>query len=147
VTAGYVGPERSRPSKGFAPLYLCKLDLTRFRGRCWGERKQEDPLPRTHPPYAPEYRRRILELARSGRPLAQLAREFEASANAIRKWIKQAGLDEGLRSAGLTTTEREELTRRRRENRVLREEREILAKAAAWFAQETGSTPSRRSSS
>jgi transposase len=104
-------------------------------------------MPRTHPPYAPEYRRRIVELARSGRPIAQLAREFEASANAIRKWVKQAGLDEGLRSDGLTTTEREELNRLRRENRTLREEREILAKAAAWFAQETGATPSRRSHS
>ena len=88
---------------------------------------------------------RIIELARAGRPIAQLAREFEASANAIRKWVKQAALDEGLRSDGLTTSEREELNRLRRENRVLREEREILAKAAAWFAQETGATPSRRS--
>ena len=60
-------------------------------------------MPRTHPPYAPEYRRRIIELARAGRTIAQLAREFEASANAIRKWVKQAGLDEGLRSDGLTT--------------------------------------------
>jgi transposase-like protein len=59
-------------------------------------------VPRTYSPYAPEYRRRIIELARSGPPIAQLAREFEASANAIRKWIKQAGLDEGLRSDGLT---------------------------------------------
>src|SRR5216684_1664838 len=104
-------------------------------------------MPRTHPPYAPEYRRRIIELARAGRPIAQLAREFEASANAIRKWVKQAGLDEGLRSDGLTTAEREELNRLRRENRVLREEREILSKAAAWFATETGSVPSRRSNS
>ena len=104
-------------------------------------------MPRTHPPYAPEYRRRIIELARAGRSIDQLAREFEPSANAIRKWVKQASLDEGLRSDGLTSTEREELNRLRRENRVLREEREILAKAAAWFAQETGSTPSRRSSS
>ena len=102
---------------------------------------------RTHPPYVREYRRRIVELARSGRPVAQLAREFAASANAIRKWVKQAGLDEGLRSDGLTTTEREELNRLRRENRILREEREILSKAAAWFAQETGATPSRRSHS
>jgi hypothetical protein len=60
-------------------------------------------MSRTHPPYAPEYRRRIIELARSGRPIAQLAREFEASANAIRQRVKQAGLDEGLRSDGLTT--------------------------------------------
>jgi transposase len=103
-------------------------------------------MPRTHPPYAPEYRRRIIELA-LGAPIAQLAREFEASANAIRKWVKQSGLDEGLRSDGLTTAEREELNRLRRENRVLREEREILSKAAAWFATETGSVPSRRSNS
>src|ERR1700736_2458269 len=86
-------------------------------------------MPRTHPPYAPEYRRRIIELARAGRSIDQLAREFEPSANAIRKWVKQASLDEGLRSDGLTTSEREELTRLRRENRVLRGEREILAKA------------------
>jgi len=104
-------------------------------------------MPRTHQPYAPEYRRRIIELARAGRSINQLAREFEPTAETIRKWIKQAGLDEGLRSDGLTTSEREELNRLRRENRVLREEREILAKAAAWFAQETGTTPKRRSNS
>ena len=104
-------------------------------------------MPGTHPPYAPEYRRRIVELARSGRPVHELAREFEASANSIRKWVRQAELDEGLRRDGLTTSEREELNRLRRENRVLREEREILSKAAAWFAQETGATPGRRSHS
>jgi len=86
-------------------------------------------------------------LARGGRSITALAREFEATVETIRQWIKQAGLDEGLRSDGLTTTEREELNRLRREIRVLREEREILAKAAAWFAQETGATPSRRSPS
>jgi transposase len=104
-------------------------------------------MPRTHPRYPVEYRRRIVELARAGRKIEELAREFEPSANAIRKWIKQAELDEGLRSDGLTTSEREELNRLRRENRVLREEREILSKAAAWFAQETGVTPQRRSNS
>jgi transposase len=104
-------------------------------------------MPRTHPPYAPEYRRRLVELAHDGRSITALAREFEPSVETIRQWVKQAGLDAGLRSDGLTTTEREELNRLRRENRGLREEREILAKAAAWFAQETGATPSRRSHS
>ena len=104
-------------------------------------------MPRTHPPYAAEYRRRIVELARGGRSITALAREFEPTVETIRQWLKQAGLDEGLRSDGLTTTERDELNRLRREIRVLREEREILAKAAAWFAQETGATPSRRSHS
>src|ERR1700676_1276430 len=94
-------------------------------------------MPRTHPPYAAEYRRRIIELARAGRSIDQLAREFEPSANAIRKRVKHAALDEGLRSAGWTTGEREELNRLRRENRVLREEREILAKAAAWCVSRT----------
>ena len=58
-----------------------------------------------------------------------------------------ADLDDGKRSDGLTTDERAELAQLRRENRILREEKEILKKAAAWFAQETGSTPSRRSGS
>jgi transposase len=119
------------------------LKLPRFRRWCWREEEGEDPMPRTHQPYAAEYRRRIIELARAGRSINELAREFEPSANAIREWVKQAALDEGLRSDGLTTAEREELTRLRRENRMLREEREILAKAAAWFAQETATTPRR----
>jgi transposase len=104
-------------------------------------------MPRTHPPYAAEYRRRLVELARGGRSITALAREFEPTVETIRQWVKQAELDEGQRSDDLTTTEREELNRLRREIRVLREEREILAKAAAWFAQETGATPSRRSHS
>ena len=104
-------------------------------------------MARTHPPYPAEYRRRIVELARAGRSLQELAREFEPTVESIRQWVRQAELDTGERSDGLTSSEREELTRLRRENRVLREEREILAKAAAWFAQETGATPSRRSHS
>ena len=101
-------------------------------------------MPRTHPPYAQEYRRRIIELARAGRPIASWP---VSSRPRPMRSLKQSGLDEGLRSDGLTTAEREELNRLRRENRVLREEREILSKAAAWFATETGSVPSRRSNS
>ena len=94
-------------------------------------------MPRTHPPYAAEYRRRIVELARGGRSITTLAREFEPTVETIRQWVKQAGLAEGLRSDGLTTTEREELNRLRREIRGWREEREIRAKAAAWCVSRT----------
>ena len=104
-------------------------------------------MPRTHTPYPAEYRRRMVELVRAGRTIRELAHEFEPSVETIRQWVRQAELDAGEREDGLTTSEREELLRLRRENRVLREEREILAKAAAWFATETGSVPSRRSNS
>ncbi len=103
-------------------------------------------MPKTRPPYAPEYRRRIVDLVRAGRSPASLAEEFEASEPTIRNWVGQADLDEGSRTDGLTTTEREELTRLRRENRQLREEREILKKAAVWFAQESRSIPPKGSS-
>jgi transposase len=88
-----------------------------------------------------------VELVRSGRRPESLSREFEPSSQTIRNWIRQADLDEGRRSDGLTTEERQELVRLRRENRVLREEREILKKAAAWFARETDSKRSKDSSS
>ena len=97
-------------------------------------------------PYAPEFRRQMVELARSGRTPEELGREFPPCAESIRHWINQADIDEGRRN-GLTSAEREELQRLRRENRRLREEREILAKAAAWFAQETNSTTRRSSGS
>jgi transposase len=101
----------------------------------------------THKRYAPEYRQRLVLMVRAGRCPEELAREFQTSSQSIRNWVAQADRDEGRRRDGLTTAEREELTRLRRENRILREEREILSKAAAWFATETGSLPSRRSNS
>jgi len=89
----------------------------------------------------------MVELVRSGRSPEELAKQFEPSGLSIRSWVKQADLDEGRREDGLTTAEREELRRLRRENRQLREEREILAKAAAWFARETDSIPPKDSGS
>lgn len=104
-------------------------------------------MPRTRRPYPAEFRRRLVELVRSGQAPEELARKFEPSANTIRNWVVQAARDEGRRSDGLTTEEKEEVRRLRREVRLLREERDILKKAAAWFARETTSTPSRDSSS
>lgn len=104
-------------------------------------------MPKSHKPYPPEYRRRMIELVRAGKTPEELSRQFEPSAQAIGNWVRQADRDNGRRSDGLTSDERAELTQLRREVCVLREEKEILKKAAAWFAQETGSTPSRRSSS
>lgn len=106
-------------------------------------------MPKFRPPYPPEFRQQMIELVRAGRTPEDLAREFEPSAQAIRNWVAQSGgIAESRREAsGLTSAEQEELRRLRRENRQLREEREILAKAAAWFARETGSIPSRSSDS
>ena len=104
-------------------------------------------MPKAKPPYPPEFRRRMIELVRAGQSPEALGKKFEPSGQTIRNWVKQADLDEGRRKDGLTTEEREELNRLRRENRVLREEREILKKAAAWFAKETDLSPPKRSGS
>jgi transposase len=103
-------------------------------------------MPRSHPPYPPEFRRQMVELVRAGRSPEELAREFEPSGQTIRNWVRQADLDEGRRADGLSTPEREEVKRLRRENKRLRTEREILTKAAAWFAREAGSLPPDSSS-
>ncbi len=97
--------------------------------------------------YPPEYRQQIVELYRAGRKFSELAREFEPSEQTLRTWVKQADVDAGRRRDGLTTEEREELRRLRRENRTLKLEREILKKAAAWFARETGTVPEKDSHS
>lgn len=83
----------------------------------------------------------MVELVLSGRTPEELAREFEPTAQAIRNWVQQAEREDGVREDGLKNNEREELNRLRRENRQLKQEREILKKAAAWFARETGVIP------
>lgn len=104
-------------------------------------------MSRKYPSYPPEFRRQMVDLVRAGRTPAELAREFEPSEQCIRNWVARADRDEGRRHDGPTSDERTELHRLRRENRRLREEREILAKATAWFARETDSGSSGSSSS
>ncbi len=94
--------------------------------------------------YTPEFKRQMVDLVRSGRTPASLSKEFGPTAWTISLWLKQDARDAAKGDGGLTSPEREELSRLRRENRKLKEEREILSKAAAWFAHESGS--SKRSS-
>ena len=94
-------------------------------------------MPRTRKPYPAEFREQMVELVRAGRTPEELSREFEPTAQSICNWVAQADRDGGKRKDGLTNIEREELRRLRKENRQLKLEREILSKAAAWFAQET----------
>jgi transposase len=107
-------------------------------------------VPKSKPPYPAEFRQQIIELARAGRTPAQLSREFGPTAQSIANWIAQDGRDRGKPvpgKDGLSTAEREELVRLRRQLRQVQQERDILAKATAWFAgrSEKTSTPSTNS--
>ena len=87
--------------------------------------------------FTADFKSQTVELVRtSGKSVAEVCRELDLTETAVRRWLAQADIDAGRRD-GLTTAEREELTRLRREHRVLREERDILKKAAAFFAKET----------
>jgi transposase len=115
-----------------------------------GFSEEASQMPKTRPPYAPEFRRQMVELVRAGRDPAELAREFEPTAQSISHWVAQADRQEGRREEkgnGLSAAEREELARLRRENKQLRLERDILSRAAAWFARETGAIPPGSSNS
>ncbi len=104
-------------------------------------------MPKTRAPYPREFRGKMIELARSGRSIVELANEFEPSEQTIRNWVQQADIDGGHRRDGLSSDDKQELSRLRKENRRLQQERDILAKAAAWFARETGSIPPKSSNS
>ena len=94
-------------------------------------------MPASKPPYPAEFRRQMVELVQAGRTPSQLAREFGCSAQSISAWVAQAAADSGKPPRGkdvLSSAEREELVRLRRDNRQLRLERDVLAKATAWFA-------------
>ncbi|MDR5752455.1 MULTISPECIES: transposase [unclassified Caballeronia] len=94
-------------------------------------------------PCPAEFRARIVDLVKAGRTPEELAQEFEPSVQTIVNWVAQADIDAGVRHDGLSTAERQELTRLRRENRQLKMERDILSHAAAWFARETGAVSSK----
>jgi transposase len=122
-------------------------------------------MAKTRPPYSPEFRRQMVELVRAGRDADDLAREFEPTAQSIRHWVTVADRRDSRREEKVevvTPTERDELIRLRRENKQLRQERDILSRAAAgsaslpippgdrlrrWFARETGTVPSGSSNS
>lgn len=88
--------------------------------------------------FTPEFKAEIVEVCRRGdRSVGQVAKDFDLTETAVREWVRQADLDAGVRTDGLTTAEREELTRLRRENRRLTEDVEILKRATAFFAKET----------
>ena len=87
--------------------------------------------------FTDSFKAEVVELCRKGdRSIAEVARELDLTETALRRWVHQAEIDAGHKP-GLTSSEHEELVRLRRENRVLREERDILKRAAAFFAKET----------
>jgi transposase len=105
-------------------------------------------MARKHPrSYPPDFRHKVVELARAGRRPDDLASEFELAPQTVRNWLKQDDLDAGRRSDGLTSEEHREFSRLRRENKRLTIENEILSKAAAWFARETDVIPKKSSDS
>jgi len=90
-------------------------------------------MPRTRKSYPLEFRKKMVELVRAGRSPAELAREFEPTAQTIATWVAQADLDDGIRTDGLTTPEKEELKRLRKENKRLRMERKAPSQAVCKF--------------
>ena len=102
------------------------------------ERKESRKSPRARRSFTAEFKAEIVELCRRGdRPVGQVARDFDLTETAVREWVCQAELDNGTCGDGLTTAEREELSRLRRDNRSLREDVEVLKRATAFFAKET----------
>jgi transposase len=97
--------------------------------------------------YPPEFRSNIIELARSGKSVSAIAKEYDLARLTITNWLKQDDLDSGRRSDGLTAAENAEVAKLRKRVRELEIERDILKKAAAWFARETDSVPRKSSNS
>jgi transposase len=116
------------------------VDTSRLRA------EKENTMP-TGKRYSSEFKDQVVALVRTGRSFNSVAREFQISDNSVAKWVNQAGVDAGERGVGLTTDEKQELAKLRKRVRQLEVERDILSKAAAWFARETGSIPNGSSNS
>src|SRR5690349_9021870 len=107
----------------------CGATRSRRAARCAHARRrrsrersaEESTMPTTRPPYPPEFKQRLVEQVHAGRTPEELAEKFEPTAQSIRNWVAQADRDAGHRADGLSTEEREELRRLRRENKTLRE--------------------------
>ena len=95
-------------------------------------------VPRTRPAYPPEFRREAIELLRAERSPRELSESLGVSEQTLRNWRRQDQIDRHERDDGVTTDERAELARLRRENQRLRQERDLLKRAAAFFATENG---------
>lgn len=106
-------------------------------------------MPKSHPPYPPELRRRLVEMVRAGRSPAELGEQFEPSEQCIRNWVKQADRDDGKRQDGLTTAEKDELARLRREVRTLLHQLQQFVRNTAhrvsWYIEASVMTEARRS--
>jgi len=104
-------------------------------------REQQGNGSGTPGPYPPEFRDEVVRLVRNGRSARSLAREFAPTEQTIRRWVRQADLDDRQGGDGLTTSARNELRRLRRDNEQLRLERDILRKAVVWFARRSRDMP------
>ena len=107
-------------------------------------------MSKVRPPYPAQFRQQMVELVRAGRTPAELSREFNVTAQSITNWVGQAAIDSGKPlpgKEGLTTVEREELARLRRQLRQVQQERDILAKATAWFSRRSDATSTKSSDS
>jgi transposase len=94
-------------------------------------------MPKSRPPYPEEFRREAVELVRGGRKVSDVAQSLGVTEQSLRTWVKQDQVERRERDDGLTLAEREELRRLRRENKRLEQERDLLKRAAAFFARET----------
>jgi transposase len=94
-------------------------------------------MPKSRPPYPPEFRREAVAMVRSGRPVPEVAEALGVTQQSLRNWVKREALDRRERGDGLTSAEREELRALRRENARLKQERDLLKRAAAFFAADS----------